>query len=134
MVYRSGHTTTYVKLTLRQEDYVGKWTSLPSISLKLKIVITQPGDNDPVTLEDEQTSQQANENETENVTEPVKNEKQPIVTVGVDMTTEIETPVQPVTQPQPPVTEEAESNNTNATGSNENADNTNITITETPET
>lgn len=121
----SGHTTTYVKLTLRQEDYVGKWTSLPSISLKLKIVITQPGDNDPVTLEDEQTSQQANENETENVTEPVENEKQPIVTVGVDMTTEIETPVQPVAQPQQPVAEETESGDANTDGSTENADDAN---------
>lgn len=126
----SGRTTTYVKLTLRQEDYVGKWTSLPSISLKLKIVITQPGDNDPVTLEDEKTSQQSNE--TENVTEPAENEKRPIVTVGVDMTTEIETPVQPVTQPQQPVTEEVESNDTNVTGSDEVVANPNIT--ETPET
>lgn len=119
-----GQSTEYVKLTLTL-NYQGEWQQLPSISLKLKIVITQPGDNDPVTLEDEQTSQQANENETENVTRPVENEKQPIVTVGVDMTTEIETPVQPVAQPQQPVAEETESGDANTAGSTENADDAN---------
>lgn len=117
-----GGATRYVKLTL-QLQYEGEWTSLPSISLKLKIVITQPGDNETVTLEDEQTSQQSNE--TENVTEPVENEKRPIVTVGVDMTTEIETPEQPVAQPQQPAVEETESGDANTAGSNESADDAN---------
>lgn len=118
-----GHTTKYVKLTLKLDDYVGDWRSLPSISLKLKIVITQPGDNDPVTLEEEKTSQQ--QNEAENVTEFAEDVKKPIVTVGVDMTTEIETPVQPVTQPQQPVAEETESGDENTAGSTENADDVN---------
>lgn len=119
----SAHNTTYVKLTLRQADYVGKWTSLPSISLKLKIVITQPGDNEAVTLEEEKPSQQ--QNEAENVTELAEDVKKPIVTVGVDMTTEIETPVQPVTQPQQPVAEETESGDESTAGSTENADDAN---------
>ena len=118
----TGKTTKYVKLTLKLDDYVGVWQSLPSISLKLKIVITQPGDNDPVTLEDEKTTQQSND--TENVTEPVENTEQPIVTVGVDMTTEIETPVQPAAQPQQPAVEETESGDANTAGSTENADDT----------
>lgn len=115
-----GGATSYVKLTLRLADYTGEWTSLPSISLKLKIVITQPGDNEAVTLEDEKPSQQ--QNETENATEPAEDVKKPIVTVGVDMTTEIETPAQPAAQPQQPATGEAENN---AVGSNENDGDTN---------
>lgn len=118
-----GGATSYVKLTLRLADYTGEWTSLPSISLKLKIVITQPGDNEAVTLEDEKPSQQ--QNETENATEPAEDVKKPIVTVGVDMTTEIETPVQPVTQPQQPVAEETESGDESTAGSTENADDAN---------
>lgn len=117
-----GRATRYVKLTLKLGDYQGTWEQLPSISLKLKIVITQPGDNDPVTLEDEKTTQQSND--TENVTEPVENTEQPIVTVGVDMTTEIETPVQPAAQPQQPAVEETESGDANTAGSTENADDT----------
>ncbi len=109
--------TRYVKLTLKLE-YDGEWASLPSISLKLKIIITQPGNDEEVILENEQTSQQ--QNETENVTEPAEDVKKPIVTVGVDMTTEIETPAQPAAQPQQPATGKTENNDDNAVGSNEN--------------
>ena len=123
----AGQGTKYVKLTLKLADYVGEWQSLPSISLKLKIVITQPGDNEPVTLEDEETSQQANGNEAENVTEPAENEKQPIVTVGVDMTTEIETPAPSVVQPQQPAAGETGSGGSDTAGNDESTGGVNAT-------
>lgn len=72
-----GNKTVYVKLELTLGSYEGEWTgTLPSIDLKLKLVITQPDNNDledgssttsqalqaatPVTVGEAETSEGAN--------------------------------------------------------------------------
>lgn len=72
-----GNKTVYVKLDLTLGSYEGEWTgTLPSIDLKLKLVITQPDNNDledgssttsqalqaatPVTVGEAETSEGAN--------------------------------------------------------------------------
>lgn len=110
-----GNKTVYVKLELTLGSYEGEWTgTLPSIDLQLKLVITQPDNND---LEDgsSTTSQalQAKTPVTNNDAEPseganltvgmtIENELEPPSTADEAVTESAgETVVEPITEPSP---------------------------------
>lgn len=85
-----GNKTVYVKLDLILDNYEGTWTVEPKIDLQLKLVITQPDNND---LEDgsSTTSQalQAGTPVTNNDAEPSEGAT---LTVGVTIENELEAP------------------------------------------
>ena len=85
-----GNDTVYVKLDLILGSYEGTWTDEPKIDLRLKLVITQPDNND---LEDgsSTTSQalQAGTPVTNNDAEPSEGAT---LTVGVTIENALETP------------------------------------------
>lgn len=101
-----GNKTVYVKLELTLGSYEGEWTgTLPSIDLKLKLVITQPDNND---LEDgsSSTSQalQAATPVTNNDAEPSEGAT---LTVGVTIENALETPAPAGEPADKPVVEPA---------------------------
>lgn len=100
-----GNKTVYVKLDLILDNYEGTWTVEPKIDLQLKLVITQPDNND---LEDgsSTTSQtlQAVTPVTNNDAEPSEGAT---LTVGVTIQNELETPAPAGEPADKPVVEPA---------------------------
>lgn len=85
-----GGSTVYVKLELTLGSYEGEWTgTLPSIDLKLKLVITQPDNNDS---EENSTASQALQAETPVMVGEAETSEGANLTVGVTIENELETP------------------------------------------
>lgn len=86
-----GGGTVHVKLELTLGSYEGEWTgALPSIDLKLKLVITQPDNND---LEDgSSTTSQALQAGTPVTNNDAETSEGATLTVGVTIENELEAP------------------------------------------
>lgn len=86
-----GNKTVYVKLELTLGSYEGEWTgTLPSIDLQLKLVITQPDNND---LEDgSSTTSQALQAKTPVTNNDAEPSEGATLTVGVTIENAPETP------------------------------------------
>lgn len=86
-----GGGTVHVKLELTLGSYEGEWTgTLPSIDLKLKLVITQPDNND---LEDgSSTTSQALQAGTPVTNNDAETSEGATLTVGVTIENELEAP------------------------------------------
>lgn len=86
-----GGGTVHVKLELTLGSYEGEWTgTLPSIDLKLKLVITQPDNND---LEDgSSTTSQALQAKTPVTNNDAEPSEGATLTVGVTIENELEAP------------------------------------------
>lgn len=108
-----GNKTVYVKLDLILDNYEGTWTVEPKIDLQLKLVITQPDNND---LEDgSSTTSQALQAATPVTVGEAETSESANLTVGVTIENELGTPstadeavtesaVEPVVEPaaEPP--------------------------------
>lgn len=112
-----GNDTVYVKLELKLGSYEGTWKDEPKIDLQLKLVITQPDNND---LEDgSSTTSQALQAETPVTVGEAATSEGANLTVGVTIENALETPstadeavtepagetvVEPITEPttEPP--------------------------------
>lgn len=124
-----GGSTVYVKLELKLGSYEGTWTDDPKIDLRLKLVITQPDNNDledgssttsqalqagtPVTVGEAETSEGANltvgvtiENELEIPAPAGEPADKPVVEPAVEPATEPTT--EPTTEPPAEGTNSAE--------------------------
>lgn len=110
-----GGGTVHVKLELTLGSYEGEWTgTLPSIDLKLKLVITQPDNND---LEDgSSTAPQALQAEPPVTVGEAETSEGANLTVGVTIENALETPA-PAGEPavEPVVEPAAEPSNETAT-------------------
>lgn len=85
-----GNKTVYVKLDLILDNYEGTWTVEPKINLQLKLVITQPDNND---LEDgSSTTSQALQAETPVTVGEAGTSEGATLTVGVTIGNALETP------------------------------------------
>lgn len=85
-----GNDTVYVKLDLILGSYEGTWTDEPKIDLRLKLVITQPDNND---LEDgSSTTSQTLQAETPVTNNDAEPSEGATLTVGVTIENELETP------------------------------------------
>lgn len=99
-----GGGTVHVKLELTLGSYEGEWTGAPpSIDLKLKLVITQPDNNDS---EENSTASQALQAETPVTVGEAATSEGANLTVGVTIENALETPapagepaVEPVVEP-----------------------------------
>lgn len=101
-----GNKTVYVKLELTLGSYEGEWTgTLPSIDLQLKLVITQPDNND---LEDgSSTASQALQAETPVTVGEAETSEGATLTVGVTIKNELEPPAPAGEPADKPVVEPA---------------------------
>lgn len=84
-----GGSTVYVKLGLTLGSYEGTWTTNPKIDLQLKLVITQPDNNDS---EENSTASQALQAETPVMVGEAETSEGANLTVGVTIENELETP------------------------------------------
>lgn len=98
-----GNDTVYVKLELKLGNYEGTWTVEPKIDLQLKLVITQPDNND---LEENNTTSQPLQAETPVTVGEAGTSESATLTVGVTIENALETPapagepaVEPVVEP-----------------------------------
>lgn len=100
-----GNKTVYVKLDLTLGSYEGTWTVEPKIDLQLKLVITQPDNND---LEDgSSTTSQALQAETPVTVGEAETSEGANLTVGVTIENELETPAPAGEPADKPVVEPA---------------------------
>ena len=84
-----GNKTVYVKLDLTLGSYEGTWRDEPKIDLQLKLVITQPDNND---LEENNTASQALQAETPVTVGEAETSEGANLTVGVTIENALETP------------------------------------------
>lgn len=84
-----GNDTVHVKLDLILDNYEGTWTVEPKIDLQLKLVITQPDNND---LEDGSTTSQALQAETPVTVGEAETSESANLTVGVTIENALEPP------------------------------------------
>lgn len=84
-----GGSTVFVKLELKLDNYEGTWTVEPKIDLQLKLVITQPDNND---LEENSTASQALQAETPVTNNDAEPSEGATLTVGVTIENELKTP------------------------------------------
>lgn len=84
-----GNDTVYVKLDLILGSYEGTWTDEPKIDLRLKLVITQPDNNDS---EENNTAPQALQAETPVTVGEAGTSEGATLTVGVTIGNALETP------------------------------------------
>lgn len=100
-----GNKTVYVKLDLILDNYEGTWTVEPKIDLQLKLVITQPDNND---LEDgSSTTSQALQAATPVTNNDAEPSEGATLTVGVTIQNELETPAPAGEPADKPVVESA---------------------------
>lgn len=100
-----GNKTVYVKLDLILDNYEGTWTVEPKIDLQLKLVITQPDNND---LEDgSSTTSQALQAATPVTVGEAEPSEGATLTVGVTIENEPETPAPAGEPADKPVVEPA---------------------------
>ena len=100
-----GGGTVHVKLELTLGSYEGEWTGTPpSIDLKLKLVITQPDNND---LEENNTTSQTLQAETPVTNNDAEPSEGATLTVGVTIENELETPAPAGEPADKPVVEPA---------------------------
>lgn len=99
----AGNKTVYVKLDLILNNYEGTWAAEPKIDLRLKLVITQPDNND---LEENNTASQALQAEPPVTVGEAETSEGANLTVGVTIENALETPapagepaVEPVVEP-----------------------------------
>ena len=85
----AGNKTVYVKLDLILDNYEGTWTVEPKIDLQLKLVITQPDNND---LEENNTASQALQAEPPVTVGEAKTSEGANLTVGVTIENALEPP------------------------------------------
>lgn len=85
----AGNKTVYVKLDLILDNYAGMWTTEPKIDLQLKLVITQPDNND---LEENNTAPQALQAEPPVTVGEAETSEGANLTVGVTIENALETP------------------------------------------
>lgn len=85
----AGNKTVYVKLELTLGSYEGEWTINPEIDLQLKLVITQPDNNDS---EENNTTYQALQAETPVTVGEAATSEGANLTVGVTIENELEPP------------------------------------------
>lgn len=85
----AGNKTVYVKLDLILDNYAGMWTTEPKIDLRLKLVITQPDNND---LEENNTASQALQAEPPVTVSEAGTSEGANLTVGVTIENALETP------------------------------------------
>lgn len=97
-----GNDTVYVKLDLTLGDYEGTWTTEPKIDLRLKLVITQPDNNDS---EENNTAPQALQAEPPVAVGEAETSEGANLTVGVTIENALESSpagepaVEPVVEP-----------------------------------
>lgn len=84
-----GGSTVFVKLDLILGSYEGTWTAEPKIDLQLKLVITQPDNNDS---EENNTTSQALQAETPVTVGEAETSEGANLTVGVTIENALETP------------------------------------------
>lgn len=84
-----GNDTVYVELELKLDNYEGTWTAEPKIDLQLKLVITQPDNNDS---EENNTTSQALQAETPVTVGEAETSEGANLTVGVTIENALETP------------------------------------------
>lgn len=84
-----GGSTVFVKLDLILDNYAGMWTTEPKIDLQLKLVITQPDNND---LEENNTASQAPQAEPPVTVSEAGTSEGANLTVGVTIENALETP------------------------------------------
>lgn len=84
-----GGSTVFVKLDLILGSYEGTWTAEPKIDLQLKLVITQPDNND---LEENNTASQALQAEPPVTVGEAETSEGANLTVGVTIENALETP------------------------------------------
>lgn len=122
-----GGSTVFVKLDLILGSYEGTWTVEPKIDLQLKLVITQPDNND---LEDvSSTTSQALQAATPVTNNDAEPSEGATLTVGVTIQNELETPstadeavtkpagetvVEPITEPSTEAATEPPAEGTNS--------------------
>lgn len=121
-----GNKTVYVKLDLILDNYEGTWTDEPKIDLQLKLVITQPDNNDS---EENNTVSQALQAETPVTVGEAETSEGATLTVGVTIENELETPstadeavtkpagetvVEPITEPSTEAATEPPAEGTNS--------------------
>lgn len=100
-----GNKTVYVKLDLILDNYEGTWTVEPKIDLQLKLVITQPDNND---LEDgSSTTSQALQAGTPVTVGEAETSEGANLTVGVTIENALETPAPAGEPADKPVVEPA---------------------------
>lgn len=99
-----GNKTVYVKLDLILDNYEGTWTDEPKIDLQLKLVITQPDNNDS---EENNTVSQALQAETPVTNNDAEPSEGATLTVGVTIENEPETPAPAGEPADKPVVEPA---------------------------
>lgn len=99
-----GNKTVYVKLDLILDNYEGTWTVEPKIDLQLKLVITQPDNNDSEENNPASQALQAATPVTNNDAEPSEGAN---LTVGVTIENELETPAPAGEPADKPVVEPA---------------------------
>lgn len=85
----AGNKTVYVKLELKLDNYAGMWTTEPKIDLQLKLVITQPDNND---LEENNTAPQALQAEPPVTVGEAETSEGANLTVGVTIENALEPP------------------------------------------
>lgn len=116
-----GGSTVFVKLELKLGSYEGTWTVEPKIDLQLKLVITQPDNNDS---EENNTTSQALQAETPVAVGEAETSEGANLTVGVTIENALETPSpagepadKPIVEPavEPVVGPAAEPSNETAT-------------------
>ena len=84
-----GNDTVYVELELKLGNYEGTWRAEPKIDLQLKLVITQPDNNDS---EENNTTSQALQAEPPVTVGEAKTSEGANLTVGVTIENALETP------------------------------------------
>lgn len=99
-----GGSTVYVKLELKLGSYEGTWTDEPKIDLQLKLVITQPDNNDS---EENNAASQALQAETPVTNNDAEPSEGATLTVGVTIGNELETPAPAGEPADKPVVEPA---------------------------
>ena len=116
-----GNKTVYVKLDLILDNYAGMWTTEPKIDLRLKLVITQPDNNN---LEENNTAPQALQAEPPVTGGEAETSEGANLTVGVTIENALEPPSpagepadKPIVEPavEPVVGPAAEPSNETAT-------------------
>lgn len=100
----AGNKTVYVKLDLILDNYEGTWTVEPKIDLQLKLVITQPDNNDS---EENNTTSQALQAKTPVTVGEAATSEGANLTVGVTIENELETPAPAGEPADKPVVEPA---------------------------
>lgn len=99
-----GNDTVYVKLDLILGSYEGTWTDEPKIDLRLKLVITQPDNNDS---EENNTAPQALQAETPVTNNDAEPSEGANLTVGVTIENALEPPAPAGEPADKPVVEPA---------------------------